>query len=101
MSTYFEHYERQTQGSTPFKDSDIVEWPGIVVSEGEADEDTLLEMSLQSNWHNAGDVAERLFDAQRRTRHIDRVNKIKDRADEALDAKRVHAGMTLEEFLSR
>lgn len=99
MSTYFEFQERQTQRSTPFKATDLVEWPGIVVSESEADEDTLLALDLQRTWHNAGDVAERVFDAQRRTRHIDRVNKIKDRADEALDAKRVHGGITLDEFL--
>jgi hypothetical protein len=34
------------------------------------------------------------------TEHIGRVNKIKDRVDEALDAMRVHNGMTLDEFLA-
>lgn len=33
-----------------------------------------------------------------RQAHIDRVNQIKDRADEALDAQRVHGGQTLDEF---
>jgi hypothetical protein len=35
------------------------------------------------------------------TEHIGRVNKIKDRVDEALDAMRVHNGMTLDEFLAQ
>jgi hypothetical protein len=45
--TYFEFQERQTQRSTPFKASDLVEWPGITVTESEADEDTLLALDLQ------------------------------------------------------
>lgn len=100
MSTYFEFQERQTQRSTPFKATDLVEWPGITVTESEPDDDTLLALDLLRTWQNVGDVAERLFDAQRRTVHIDRVNKIKDRADQALDAKRVHGGLTFEQFLA-
>jgi gamma-glutamyl phosphate reductase len=34
------------------------------------------------------------------TAHIDRVNQLKDRVDEALDAERIHGGMTLDEFLA-
>ena len=40
----------------------------------------------------AGDVAQTIV--------IGIANKQKDRADTALDAKRVHDGMTLDEFLS-
>jgi hypothetical protein len=91
MSTYFEFQERRSQGSVAFKPDDIIEWPEITVTEGEIDEDTLLLLSLQS------DVS---ADEKERKAHIDRVNKIKDRVDEAADAKRVHIGMTLDEFLT-
>lgn len=40
----------------------------------------------------AGDVAQTIV--------TDIANKQKDRADEALDAKRQHSGMTIDEFLA-
>lgn len=43
MTSYFEFQERQTQGSVAL---DVLDWPGIVVTEAEPDEDTLLQMSL-------------------------------------------------------
>lgn len=45
------------------------------------------------DWVNAGDVAEQLV--------TDIANKAKDKADTELDAKRVHDGMTLDEFLTK
>lgn len=47
MTTYFEFMERKNQRSVPFKDEDLVDFPGIVVTESEPDEDTLLILSLQ------------------------------------------------------
>lgn len=44
------------------------------------------------NWTHAGDLAEQLV--------TDIANKAKDKADTELDAKRVHDGMTLDEFLA-
>jgi hypothetical protein len=84
--SYFEFNERRTQGSVPYKPDDLIEWPSIVVTESEIDDDTALELSLQEK---------RVQD------HIERVNKIKDRVDEALDAQRVHGGQTLEGFLGK
>lgn len=45
------------------------------------------------DWHNAADVAQTLV--------TDIANKAKDKANTELDAKRVHDGMTLEEFLAK
>ena len=45
------------------------------------------------NWTHAGDVAEQLV--------ADIANKAKDKADTELDSKRVHDGMTLDEFLAK
>lgn len=45
------------------------------------------------DWIHAGDVAETLV--------TDIANKARDKADEELDAKRVHNGMTLDEFLQK
>lgn len=45
------------------------------------------------DWVNAGDVAEQLV--------TDIANKAKDKADTELDAKRVHDGMTLDEYLAK
>jgi hypothetical protein len=42
-------------------------------------------------WQRASDVAQQTLD--------DLANRAKDKADEALDAKRIHCGMTLDEFL--
>lgn len=42
-------------------------------------------------WHNVGDAAEVAV--------WDVANRAKDRQDEALDAMRVHGGMTLDQFL--
>lgn len=47
----------------------------------------------QDTWHNAGDVAQQAI--------ADVANKAKDRADEEIDVKRVHNGMTLDEYLSQ
>jgi hypothetical protein len=45
------------------------------------------------NWVNIGDVAEMAI--------WNIANRAKDRHDEKLDAKRVHNGMALDEFLGR
>lgn len=45
--TYFEYMERRTQRSVPFRDTDIIDWPDITVTESEPDEDTLLVLDLQ------------------------------------------------------
>jgi hypothetical protein len=51
MSTYFEHMERKHNGSEPVrKPSDIVEFPPIVVSEGELTDDMALALSLLPRW---------------------------------------------------
>lgn len=51
MSTYFEHMERKHNDSQPVcKPTDLVEWPGITVTEGELTEDMLLELSLLPRW---------------------------------------------------
>ncbi|MFS8543898.1 MAG: hypothetical protein LOD91_08675 [Limnochordales bacterium] len=47
--TYFEYMERRTQRSVPFKETDLVDFPAILVTEGEADEDTLLVLDLQKS----------------------------------------------------
>jgi hypothetical protein len=43
-------------------------------------------------WQSAGDIAQQTL--------VDLSNKSKDKADEALDAKRTHGGQTLDEFLA-
>lgn len=45
------------------------------------------------SWVSAGDVAATLM--------WDVANRAKDKSDEALDAMRVHNGMTLDEFLAQ
>lgn len=47
---------------------------------------------LEDTWQHAGYVAEMAV--------WNAANRAKDRADEKLDAMRVHNGMTLDEFLS-
>lgn len=47
MSTYYEFQERTRNGSEPVcKPSDLVEWPEMVVTEGDLTEDVALELSL-------------------------------------------------------
>jgi hypothetical protein len=41
-------------------------------------------------WHCAGDVAQTVM--------ADIANRVKDAADDALDAQRIHGGQTLNEF---
>lgn len=48
--------------------------------------------ALEDTWTLAGDVAATLL--------FDIANRAKDAADEALDARRTHNGMTLEQFLA-
>lgn len=53
---YFEYVERKHNDSQPVcKPSDLVEWPGITVSEGEMTEDMLLELSLMKT-NTTGDT---------------------------------------------
>lgn len=47
----------------------------------------------EDTWINAGDIAAQAV--------WDIANRVKDRCDEALDAMRVHNGMTLDEFLKK
>jgi hypothetical protein len=48
---YYEFQERKHNRSEPVcKPSDLVEWPGITVSEGELTEDMLLALSLLPRW---------------------------------------------------
>lgn len=48
---FFEYQELRTQRSVAFKPTDIVEWPDITVTEGEPNEDQLLELSLMVDGH--------------------------------------------------
>jgi hypothetical protein len=48
---------------------------------------------LEDTWTLAGDVAATLL--------TDVANRAKDAADEVLDARRTHNGMTLDEYLAR
>lgn len=48
---------------------------------------------IEDCWVHAGDVAAQMV--------WDIANRAKDREDEKLDAKRVHNGMTLDEFLAK
>lgn len=47
----------------------------------------------EDTWINAGDIAAQAV--------WDIANRVNDRCDEALDAMRVHNGMTLDEFLAK
>lgn len=58
MTSYFEYRERQTQRSVSL---DVIEWTGIVVTEGVADEDTLLQLELL---RNPQDIAGRWYDVE-------------------------------------
>lgn len=53
--------------------------------------DAALQARIDADtWRRAGDVAQ--------TAMTDIANRVKDAADEALDAQRVHGGQTLNEF---
>lgn len=51
--TYFEFNEHRTQRSVAV---DVVDWPGITVTEGDLSDDQLLELSL-TKWTPAMDPA--------------------------------------------